>query len=126
MMHGPDQSRFSPRDAYQILFRHKWRAVTVFIGTMVLLFAALIVCPRTYESEARLILRVGRESVTLDPTATTGQTTNVFDSRESEFHSFLDVLRSRVILQQVVVPDPHRHAAKSAPRSVRIDRRGRW
>ena len=102
MMQAADQSRFSTRDAYRVLFRHKWRAVTVFMGTIVLLVAALIVCPRTYESESRLILRVGRESVTLDPTATTLQTTNVFDSRESEFRSFLDVLRSRVVLEQVV------------------------
>src|SRR5215475_9351413 len=43
--------------------------IALAIGAAVYLFA-----PRTYRSEAKIFLRLGRESVGLDPTATTGQT----------------------------------------------------
>src|SRR4029079_13583413 len=52
--------------------------------------------------EARLFVRLGKESVSLDPTATLGQTVAVNESRESEINSELEMLRSRVLLEDVV------------------------
>jgi len=69
---------------------------------MVLVIVGIMFSPRTYHSEAKLFVRVGRESVTLDPTATTGQTISVYESRENEINSVLEVLQSRIIAERVV------------------------
>ena len=63
---------------------------------------ATLVCPRTYQSEARIYVRLGRETVHLDPTATTGQTVQLADSREREIFSVLELLRSRALFEKVV------------------------
>lgn len=63
---------------------------------------ALIVWPRKYESEAKLFLRLGRESIALDPTATTGATIQVQESRENQLNSAREMLKSRVLLENVV------------------------
>lgn len=61
------------------------------LGAIVLLFA-----PRTYRSEARIFLRLGRESVGLDPTASTGQTLALQQAdRKDEVKSAIEILKSR-------------------------------
>jgi capsular exopolysaccharide synthesis family protein len=57
---------------------------------------------RVYRSEAKLLVRLGRESVSLDPTATTGQIVPITKSRESEIQTELEILRSRRIAEKVV------------------------
>ncbi|HEY4312730.1 MAG TPA: hypothetical protein VGN12_24990 [Pirellulales bacterium] len=94
--------RSTARDLVRVLFRHKRQMLWFFTATMGLVIAALVVMPRTYMSEARLFVRMGKESVGLDPTAAMGQTVSVEPSRESEINSELDILRSRVLLQDVV------------------------
>lgn len=78
-----------------------------FIGVIVLLslllgWAALLVLPRTYESESQLLVRIGRESIALDPTATTSQTLMLQKTQEEEVNSAIEVLRSRRISERVV------------------------
>jgi uncharacterized protein involved in exopolysaccharide biosynthesis len=62
----------------------------------------MFVLPKKYTSTAKLFVRLGRESVMLDPTATTGQTIQVQESRENQINSARDMLSSRVLLQKVV------------------------
>jgi len=69
---------------------------------MVLVILGLVFCPRKYTSDAKLFVRVGRESVALDPTVTTGQIMRVDTSREAEINSLLEVVQSRKILGKVV------------------------
>ena len=90
------------RESRRVLSRHKRRALGFFCITMGLVVIGLLVCPRKYISETRLFVRVGRESIGLDPTATTGQTLPVNDPRENEITSVLDILESRVVLERVV------------------------
>ncbi|MEX2315995.1 MAG: hypothetical protein WD669_02515 [Pirellulales bacterium] len=61
----------------------------------------IAVYPRSYASEAKLFLRVGRESVGLDPTATTGETIMLQKSQVDEVNSALNILNSREVLQRV-------------------------
>ena len=96
------QSHNIPRDAYRILLRHRWKMLTTFRAIMALVVVALVLCPRSYSSSARLFVRLGRESIGLDPTATIHSTVNVEGSRETEINSELELLRSRVLLQDVV------------------------
>ena len=74
--------------------------------TFLLIFASVVAAtalwPRTYQSEARMYLRLGRETVYLDPTATTGQTVSVAESREREVTSVLELLRSRGLCEVLV------------------------
>ena len=102
------ESSWSRREIARVLFRYQWRGVKVFLSGMLLVVVALVVCPPKYSSETRLFVRLGRESVTLDPTATTGQVVSLNSSREAEINSVLEVLRSRSNIERVfdlVVPD---------------------
>lgn len=67
---------------------------TVAVGTFFM--------PRTYQSEAKLMVRLGRESVSLDPTATVGQIVNIGQDRENEINSELEILNSRDLTGKVV------------------------
>lgn len=94
--------RFSLRDALRVLFRHRRKAMVAFAVILTLAVVGLVVAPRTYVSEAKLFVRIGRESVALDPAATVGTTVSLQDSRESEIRSVMDVLQSRVLMEKVV------------------------
>jgi len=92
----------STRDVFRIFARQRRKMIVCFCATMAAVVGVLIVFPRTYSSEARLFVRLGKESVSLDPTATLGQNMSVNESRESEINSELEMLRSRVLLEDVV------------------------
>jgi uncharacterized protein involved in exopolysaccharide biosynthesis len=83
----------------EMIVRHKKTLVRgpligLALGAIVFLFA-----PRTYRSEARIFLRLGRESIGLDPTASTGQTLALQQAdRKDEVKSAIDVLKSRSII----------------------------
>jgi uncharacterized protein involved in exopolysaccharide biosynthesis len=89
-------------DLPRILRRHPKKSLLTFVTILALSVIACIALPRTYESESLLFVRVGRESVTLDPTVTTGQVITLNESRESELNSILEVLKSRALMERVV------------------------
>lgn len=62
----------------------------------------IAVSPRSFTSESKLFIRVGRESVGLDPTATTGQTIMLQKTQADEVNSALQILGSREVLRRVV------------------------
>src|SRR6476620_1230330 len=63
----------------------------------------ILFLPRKYRSESKLFVHVGRESVTLDPTASTGgQMIPITVSRETEVNAVLEMLRSRVVVEKLV------------------------
>ncbi|WP_197168086.1 GumC family protein [Neorhodopirellula pilleata] len=72
------------------------------LGGIVAGWLAIVVLPRAYESEAKVFIRSGRESVTLDPTATTSATISMQKTQESEILSALEVLNSRQVAERVV------------------------
>jgi len=83
--------------------KNRWKAsVVVFVLTMAAAVVASILLPKTYLSEAMIFVRLGRETVSLDPTATTGSTISVLESRETEINSIRDMLYSRGIFEKVV------------------------
>lgn len=92
----------SLRDLLYVLFGHKRKV----IAFMVLLFGVValktLLRPSTYRSEARLLLRLGRENVSLDPTATIGEIANINRSYDWEIRSELEILKSREIVEQVI------------------------
>ncbi len=82
--------------------RHSFKIIAALALGIVGALAYTAIAPVYYGSEAKIFVRIGRESVSLDPTATTGQTVSVQDSRENELNSILEVLTSRAILEGVV------------------------
>lgn len=83
--------------------RRKWRpAALVGLAVLGVSVAAYVLLPRKYQSEALLFVKVGASSVTLDPTATTGPTISLYESRETEINSILQILTSRAMLERTV------------------------
>ena len=70
----------SLRDLYYVLFRHRRKIFLFFAAVVVTVTVGTFMSPEIYRSEAKLLVRLGRESVSLDPTATTGQIVNVGQS----------------------------------------------
>ena len=92
----------SLRDFYSILFRHKWKVTIFFLAVMTTVTVGTFLTTEIYKAEAKLLLRIGRENVSLDPTATTGQVISIGQSRESEINSELEILKSRELAEKVV------------------------
>jgi polysaccharide biosynthesis transport protein len=92
----------TPRELARVLFRH-WRKMgLIFCGLVLLTLLTVALYPRSYSSEAKLVIRVGRESVSLDPTATTGQTIPLQTTQDVEVNLAMDMLGSHEVLQRVV------------------------
>lgn len=88
----------------QAALRRHWRlSLGFFVAVLLLTAGSTFLLPRAYYSDARLFVRFGRTAV-MDPTATatSGQVVSLYDTRESELNSLLEVLRSRSLLERVV------------------------
>jgi uncharacterized protein involved in exopolysaccharide biosynthesis len=85
-----------------MLRRHAKVMIATFVLVMGGAFAYTALSTPLYTSEAKIFVRLGRESVTLDPTATTGQTMTLQESRENELNSIQELLSSHKILEQIV------------------------
>ncbi len=92
----------SLKDVCWVFFRHKWKMVSFFFTVVTIVAAVTYFSANVYCSEAKLLLRLGRESVTLDPTAVTGQIIPISQSRENEINSELEVFKSRELVEKVV------------------------
>lgn len=92
----------SLRDLYYTLFRHKYKMILFFIAVIAVVALGTFLSDETYRSDAKLLVRIGRETVTLDPTASTGPIIPVIQSRQSEINTELEILKSREIAERVV------------------------
>lgn len=84
------------------LWRHKGKVLLWSACVMGLSALAIVYLPKSYASSAKIYLRLGRESVTLDPSATTGKTVEIQDSRENQVTSTREMLYSWSLLEYVV------------------------
>ena len=105
----------SPRDVLFVLFRHKRKALLALVAVAALASVAALAMPSRYVSEAELLVKFGRESGTLDPTATIGQTITPMQNRDMELNSELRMLASREVAAAV--------AEAVGPAAVTGDRR---
>src|SRR6476660_7984568 len=92
----------APLDIDHFIWRHKGKMLLTFLVSMAATLAYLSLSPRRFQSEAKLLVRIGRESITLDPTATTGQFVAMAESRESELHGIEELLGSRSLAEKIV------------------------
>jgi capsular exopolysaccharide synthesis family protein len=94
----------SARDVLNVLFRHKWKMILFFLlasGTVGLMTK---VAPNRYRSSAKVLVRLGRESVSLDATATAGGQLVVPYSRTTgaEIQTELHIIKSPSVAAKVV------------------------
>lgn len=91
-------------DGIAVFRRHKWKMFFCFVLVMTLSMFISIASPKGYRSEAKLLVRLGRENVGLDPTALVGDngTVNVTQSREEEINSVATLLANRSLAEEVV------------------------
>jgi capsular exopolysaccharide synthesis family protein len=93
----------SLREFSYVVFRHKNKVIWFFLSVVLLVGLITIFMPRTYTSEAKLLVRLGRESSSLDPTVSaSGQVVQVEQRRESIIKSELEILKSQDLAEKVV------------------------
>jgi uncharacterized protein involved in exopolysaccharide biosynthesis len=88
-------------DMIAAIFRYKWYVLLVTLFIFALSSATIFLFPKKFESEAKLFVRLGRGSASLDP-STMGQTISIQESRESEMNSIVDMLEGRGLAEEVV------------------------
>jgi uncharacterized protein involved in exopolysaccharide biosynthesis len=83
--------------------KHQWgKALLFFVGSLGLILTAMMFWGNSYRSDARLFLRLGRESVSIDPTVSESGAITVNEGREIEINSVLQILGSRELAERVV------------------------
>ena len=99
-------SNLTLRRLASILFRHRRAILVACALTFVLAVCWTIVSPKRYQSQAKLLVRLGRENATLDPTSTVGQgpAIAVPNSREEEINSVIEIVQSRPLPPMPVGP----------------------
>jgi uncharacterized protein involved in exopolysaccharide biosynthesis len=91
-------------DLWTAVVRHKNKAIVFFLVVTVLTAVATLLTPKTYHSEAKLLVRLGRENSTLDPTvmSSTDAVLTIPQPRENEINSVAEILHSRSVAERVV------------------------
>ena len=90
------------RQALGVFRRQVVKATLIFVLVIAATIGYTLWSPLLYTSEAKIFVRLGRETIALDPTATTGQTVAVQDTRENEINSVQELLKSHTILESIV------------------------
>lgn len=91
-------------DILEVAFRHRLKVLLIPATILGLGLCIALFAPRSYRSEAKLALQVGRESVKLDQTAQTGQQNISMQmmGRDAEVVTALELLKSRGVISKVV------------------------
>lgn len=87
-----------------LLYLYKGTMAFVFLAVLGGVAAVTLYGSKTYRSQAKLFVRLGRENVALDPTAALGSSAavSVSLSRETELNSVVEILRSQGLADKVV------------------------
>jgi uncharacterized protein involved in exopolysaccharide biosynthesis len=91
----------SRREILRVLFRHKRKIVWFFLSTVMITGVATLLVTPTYESESKLLIRVGRESVSMDPSVV-GPTLPLSPDKANEINSEISILTSRYLAERVI------------------------
>jgi len=88
---------------WRALSRHKVLVLLFFTVVMATTAVITYLMPRSFRSAAKLMVKLGREDVVLDPTVGIGQSAITMPtSRENEINSIIDLLSSRFLVEKVV------------------------
>ena len=85
-----------------MLWRQRNKVLLTFVVAMLATAYHTATSPQEFESEAKLQVQIGRESMALDPTATIGPYVGLTDTRETEIQAFEELLLSKTVIGKVV------------------------
>lgn len=91
----------SVRDIFYVVFRHKGAILLFFVLTTAIVTAITFVLPTAYKSEAKLLVRLGRESLPMDP-GIEGNVVTMTQGRTGEVKAGIAILTSYEIAESVV------------------------
>lgn len=96
-----DQLR--PEPSLKMLFRHQRKIAIAFCVVMFVAVVAAVFLPKRYRSVGKLLVRLGRDNVAVDPTATAGATPimTMQPSYENEINSAIEIFGSQVVAEKV-------------------------
>jgi uncharacterized protein involved in exopolysaccharide biosynthesis len=99
---SPTETTF--RVVFSSLRRHKVKSLVFFLAVMTAVLIWNAIGIKKYRSEGKLLVRVGRENSTLDPTVTLGhdQVLSVPAFRDNELNSLVEVLNSSALAEKIV------------------------
>ena len=86
---------------FRVIFRHRRKVLGVFLTTVLVTLVAILLMAPVYESSASLLIKVGRESVAMDPSVL-GPTMNVLQERRNEINSEIGILTSPNLIERVI------------------------
>ncbi|MBM4001597.1 MAG: hypothetical protein FJ297_19030 [Planctomycetes bacterium] len=101
--HGPlSGNPWTPWDVARTVWGRRYTFGFVALIGVVFAAGAATIWPIRFDSEAKLFVRMGRENMTVDPTASTGQLVAVQSSRDTELNSLIEILNSRALASRTV------------------------
>lgn len=99
----------TPSAILRAIWRQKNWCAAITFGCLALGVVFLLMSSRKYASEAVLHVRLGRETLALDPSATVNKLPNLQESLENELNSINELLQSRALLEELVDQTPNVH-----------------
>lgn len=95
---------FTLLDALRGIQRRKAMVASLFVAIVSLVGLITVLSPKSYTSDAKMFLRLGRENAAMDATATLGEQPVVMmpHSREAEINSVVEILQSKQLYEEVV------------------------
>jgi capsular exopolysaccharide synthesis family protein len=92
------------RDFFHVLFRHREKAILFFTSVIIIVALVSFLSPKIYRSEAEILIKIGKESVILDPTVAPNQIVSVAAGaqRENEVNSEMEILKKSDLILRVV------------------------
>ncbi len=106
-----DNHNNSLRDMLGIIFRHQYKVLVFFVVVVIVTVGMLFRTKDIYQSEAKLMIKIGRESVPADPLlagttsevgAGMGALSSMMGIGQSITASEVEILKSRIVVEQVV------------------------
>jgi len=95
--------RMTLRDVVMPLFRRRRLALTVFLGIFVGAALGGLLAPREYEAEMKILVNHSRADAAVTPDADAPPTAGVPEISEEDLNSEVELLKSRDLLEQVVL-----------------------
>jgi uncharacterized protein involved in exopolysaccharide biosynthesis len=96
-------SRATLRDAVMPLFRRRRLATIIFLGVFVGALLGGLLAPREYEAEMKILVNRSRVDAVVTPDADAQPTVAVPEVSEEDLNSEVELLKSRDLLEQVVL-----------------------
>ena len=101
MFFSGDLMQTSVRDVVYVVFRHKWKVALVFLVVVLGVTGYSYVVREVFRSEAKLLVRLGRENIAVDPSVS-GTPLPVYSSREGDVKSEIAILTSESLVEETV------------------------